>query len=55
MPKDEWRSVSKKELQDFADSHLGMRLKEDANHDITIYGNAWTVVVDIYKWVKSKF
>lgn len=33
---------------------LGMRKKVNEDGTIIIYANAWTLIVDIFKWLKNK-
>jgi len=43
-----------KKAQELADSKLGLRCKHKGEEVLT-YANAWTLTVDIYKWLKIKF
>ena len=40
-------------LKKYTERKLGMRYKE-VDDGIIIYANAWTLTVDIFKWIFSK-
>lgn len=41
------------EAQELIKGKLGLRIKQESD-GILIYGNVWTLVVDIGKWIKLK-
>lgn len=41
------------EAQELIKGKLGMRCKQESD-GILIYANAWTLIVDICKWIKLK-
>lgn len=40
-----------KEAQELTKGKLGLRIKEESD-GVLIYANAWTLIVDIGKWIK---
>jgi len=42
-----------KEAQEYTKGRLGLRVKQESD-GILIYANAWTLIVDTYKWIKLK-
>ena len=42
-----------KEAEKLIQGKLGMRCKQESD-GILIYANAWTLVVDVCKWIKLK-
>ena len=41
------------EVQELIKGKIGLRIKQESDC-ILIYGNAWTIIVDINKWIKLK-
>jgi len=42
-----------KDYQELIQGKLGMRCKQK-NDGILIYANVWTLIIDIWKWIKLK-
>lgn len=42
-----------KTANELINNKLGLRVKETEDY-IIIYGNGWTFIVDIYKWIKNQ-
>lgn len=41
------------EAQELIKGKIGLRVKQESD-GILIYGNAWILIVDTYKWIKLK-
>ena len=46
--------VTEQELRDMTKDFLGIRYRTNKDKSFESYSNAWTMLVDIYKWIKKK-
>jgi len=44
--------MNKLEIENIASKYIGMRIK-DSDNSIILYANAYTLTIDMFKWLKK--
>jgi hypothetical protein len=45
--------MTEEELIEITKNYLGIRYHTNADGDFEAYANAWTMIVDIFKWIRK--